>query len=302
MRRVRVTYKEAYHYVMNWGIEEKSIFFGESLKTYFLKLLKEKSEKLKIRLLAYYIMDNHYCLVLQNSSGRLSDFMRELNSQYAIYYRKKEGKKGYVFQGRYKSILIQEGQYLRNSIIYVLLSPVREGIVDNPYNYRWSSIKEYFNNKKDIIVDREYAEKAFKSKPVFDELLEEWKTKDLPVNRIRFGALIGAKNFREEAMEKFDRRDNQGGKSKRRRKGDYIFDTVDNVIEDFEKKRGVKIDQIKIHTKAGKELRAELLVMLKDKAGLRHKEIIDMPIFRPLKYSSLGQLYKRAKDKFMDTQ
>ena len=88
-----------------------------------------------------------------------------------------------------------------------------------------------------------------------------------------------------------------GGKSKRRRKGDYIFDTVDNVIEDFEKKRDIKVDEIKTHTKAGKELRSELLVTLKDQAGLRYKEIIDMPIFRPLKYSSLGQLYKRAKDK-----
>jgi len=126
MRRARVTYRNACHYIGNSGIEEEGIFSGGGLKSYFLKLLKEKSEKLKIRLLAYYITDNYYCMVLQNSSGRLSGFMRELNGQYAINYRQKEGKKGYVFQGRYKSVLIQEGQYLKKAIIYVLLCPVRE--------------------------------------------------------------------------------------------------------------------------------------------------------------------------------
>ncbi len=297
MRKARVTYKDAYHYIMNYGFEEKGIFSDSGSKSYFLKLLKEKSEKLKIRLLAYYIADNYYCLVLQNSSGRLSDFMRELNSQYAINYRQKEGNKGYVFQGRYKSILIQEGQYLKKAIIHVLSSPVREKIKDNPYNYEHSSIREYFNNKKSSIIDREYVEKTFQNKTAFDKLLEKLKTKELPVKRTRFGDLIGGENFREKAMGKFDRRDNGAGKSKRRRKGDYIFDTVDNVIEDFEKKRDIKLDEIKTHTKAGKELRSELLVTLKDKAGLRYKEIIDMPIFHPLKYSSLGQLYKRAKDK-----
>jgi REP element-mobilizing transposase RayT len=298
MRKARVTYQNAYHYIRNCGIEDRGIFFGDNLKVYFLKLLKEKSKKLKVRLLSYYIMDNHYCLVLQNSSGRLSDFMRELNSQYAINYRKKNDNTGYVFQGRYKSALVQEGIYLKKTIIYTLLSPVRDGIVSNPYNYKWSSIKEYFNDKKDCIVDRDYAKKEFKSKPAFDALLKEWETIDLPVNRSRFGALIGCKNFQEEAIKKYDRRKNKRGGSKRMRKGDYIFDTADNVIKDFEKQRGIKVKQIKTNTKRGKELRAELLVLLKDKAGLRYKEIIDIPIFRSLKYSSLGQLYKRAKEKF----
>jgi putative transposase len=298
MRRARVTYQNAYHYIRNDGIEDLGIFLDDSSKAYFLKLLKEKIKKLKIRLLSYHIMDNHYCLVLQNCSGRLSDFMRELNSQYAINYRKKNSNKGYVFQGRYKSVLIEEGVYLQKTIIYTLLSPVRDKLVRNPYNYKWSSIKEYFNDKKDGLVDKEYAKKEFKSKTAFDALLEEWKTIDLPIKRTRFGALIGDENFQEKAIKKYDRRKNKRGESKRMRKGDYIFDTADNIIEDFEKKKGVKVKQIKINTKRGKELRAELLVMLKDKAGLRYKEIIDIPIFRPLKYSSLGQLYKRAKEKF----
>lgn len=302
MRKARVTYREAYHYVMNWGIGERGIFFGDNLKAFFLKLLKEKGGKLKIRLLSYYITDNHYSLVLQNSSGRLSDFMRELNSQYAINYRQKEGKKGYVFQGRYKSVLIQKGLYLKKAIIDVLLSPVREGIADNPYSYKWSSINEFFCNEKYSIVDKNFLEALFQSKAKFNEMLEDQKAKDLRVSSTRFGSIIGGGNFKEEVLKKYDRRKNKRGDSKRMRKRDYIFDTADNVIEDFEKKKGIKVKQIKINTKTGKELRAELLVMLKDKAGLRYKEIIDIPIFRPLKYSSLAQLYKRRKERVESMQ
>jgi REP element-mobilizing transposase RayT len=144
MRRARITYPGAFHHVMNRGIEGKDIFSDDTDKDIFLRILKEKSKKLRIRLLVYCIMNNHYHLVLQNSSGMLSDFMRELNGEYGMVYRKRKGGRGYVFQSRYKSTIIQEGAYLKMVIIYVSLNPVRAGKVLNPYEYEWSSIREYF--------------------------------------------------------------------------------------------------------------------------------------------------------------
>ena len=98
MRRARVVYDGSYHHVMNRGLEGRSIFLGDKSKSFFLNLLKEKSKKLKIRLLGYCVMDNHYHLILQNSSAKLSEFMKQLNGHYGMIYRKKEGEKGYVFQ------------------------------------------------------------------------------------------------------------------------------------------------------------------------------------------------------------
>ncbi len=80
---------------------------------------------MKIRLFAYCIMDNHYHLVLENASDRLSDFQMLLNVQYGMYYRKMEGGKGYVFQSRFKSTLIENDSYLIQSIRYLLRNPVR---------------------------------------------------------------------------------------------------------------------------------------------------------------------------------
>jgi len=295
MRRARVKFKGSYHHVMNRGLEGKSIFVGDKAKYDFLYLLNEKSKKMKIRMLAYCLMDNHYHLILQNSSGKLSEFMKQLNGHYGIIYRKREGEKGYVFQGRYKSTLIQEGPYLRMSIIYVLLNPVRAGIAADPYEYKWSSIGEYFTSKKKnkYIVDKEFIEEIFQSKHVFNELFEEWAGIDMPIEKTRFGRIIGGKDFKEKALKKYDRRTKEGN-SKRMRKEDYIFESAETIIEKFEKDKKLKIGNINTNTLEGKKLRAELLILLKDKAGLTYKEIIEYPVFKPLKYLSLGQLYKRA--------
>ncbi|MEA1912755.1 MAG: transposase [candidate division WOR-3 bacterium] len=298
MRTSRVTYKGAYHHVMNRGIEGKNIFLDNKSKEYFLKLLKEKRKILKVRILAYCVMDNHYHLVLQNSSGRLSDFMRQLNGQYGINYRKKNGGRGHVFQDRYKSTLIQEDPYLSMAVVYVLLNPVRAGIIKNPYEYRWSSIGEYFKENRDKIVDNKYVEHIFQSKEVFEELLGEWSGKELPIKKTRYGEIIGREDFEQDAIKKFDRRKGKGY-SRRMRKEDYIFESPEEVIEKFEQEKGIKITGIRVDTFEGKNLRSELMVRLKDIAGLKYKEIMKYSPFRPLKYSSLGKLYKRAKDRLI---
>jgi REP element-mobilizing transposase RayT len=82
MRRARITYKGAYHHAMNRGHEGKCIFSKDREKEFFLKLLVETSKILKVRILAFCLMDNHYHLVLENSSARRSDFFKQLNGQY----------------------------------------------------------------------------------------------------------------------------------------------------------------------------------------------------------------------------
>lgn len=153
MRKARVTYTESYHHVMNRGIQGEEIFSDGRAKVYFLEIMEEKSENLKMRIFAYCLMDNHYHLILRNSSGRLSEFMKQLNGQYGIYYRKKKGGRGYVFQNRFKSTLIQKDKYLKMAILYVLLNPVRGRIVEFPWQYRWSRIGEYCRQEKSLFSE-----------------------------------------------------------------------------------------------------------------------------------------------------
>jgi len=294
MRKSRLTFKDAYHHVLSRGINGEPILAGKKCKEYFLHLLKASSRNLRIRLLAYCLMSNHYHLILQNSSGRLADFMRQLNGQYGLFYRGEYGGRGYVFQDRFKSTLIQQDNYLKMAIIYVLLNPVRARLVSNPYAYRWSSIDCYFGDGSSDIVSGSFVAALFGDKKQLDLLLREWLGRELTIIRTRVGDVLGEQWFVKEAMRNFERR-KKSGASLRMRKSDYIFEPAGAVIKRFEQDKGIKMDVSDVNTVLVKKLRAELLVWLRERAGLRYKEIIKLPLFHSLKYSSLGQLYKRAK-------
>lgn len=296
MRRARITYKGAYHHVMNRGIMGADIFLGDKAKYYFLECMEGKSKKLKIRIFGYCIMNNHYHIILENSSGKLSEFMKQLNGQYGVYYRRAMGGKGYVFQSRFKSTLIEKDNYLRMTIIYILLNPVRAGMVKNPYDYRWSSIGEYFAKGGSTFIDNEFVEGLVGNRGKLKKLMMEWISKDLPIKKTRIGDIIGTDEFLFDSIRKFERR-RKKRTSMNMRVREYQFKSINAIIRDFESEKGVNLEEINVEVYHGKRLRGELLVLLKEEGGLTYKEIIKLSIFQSLKYSSLGYLYKRTKER-----
>jgi REP element-mobilizing transposase RayT len=295
MRRARITYEGALHHGMNRGIDGNDIFTGRKSKAIFLELMTEAARKFKVRILAYTIMDNHYHLILENSSGRMSDFFRLLNGNYGLIYRKFSGEKGYVFQGRYKSTLIDLEGYLRIAIRYALLNPVRAGIVSTYNHYLWSSANEYFSDKSTDIVDHQFVNDLFSSKDDFIEFMTSDQMVELIPRHTKYGEVLGSNEFEKLAKEKFDRR--AKGLSlgwKRAEDQDPIFNPVEKVIWEFERRFGQKIEELNLSTHEGKRLRGELLVRLKDIAGLKYSEIINITPFTNLKFPSLGKLYKDA--------
>ncbi|MEN8222026.1 MAG: transposase [Acidobacteriota bacterium] len=297
MRRARVTYQGAYHHVMNRGYDGKPIFEDINDKELFLTFLKKYSEKLKIRIFSYCIMNNHYHLILENSSARMSDFLRQLNGNFGSSYRAEHGGKGYVFQGRAISTLIQDDSYLLLSIAYGLNNPVRAGLVKNFLKYEWSSASCYFNkDKSPDIVDISYVEDLFGDQRNLIDMVNKSNLKLLPIIGTRIGKVIGNKDFVSIAKDKFDRRDDKES-MEGKRINDLHFEPVEKIFMEFEKKHKIKVEEIDISNYYGKRLRGELLFNLKEKAGLKYAEIIKMDLFSDLKLHSLGKLYKSAKQR-----
>jgi REP element-mobilizing transposase RayT len=300
MWRARLTYKGAFHHVTSRAHGGENIFRGDGAKARFIDILQTSSLLHKVRVFVYCVMDNHYHLILQNSSGKLSEFMKKLNGEYGSYYRKKAGGAGYVFQGRFGSTLIEEDKYMTVAVVYALLNPVRAGIVSSPWDYEWSSINEYFAGSDTTFLDAEFVRDLFGEKVVLNELLREWRRRSLPVRASRAGDVLGDDEFIEFAMRKSDRR-KMRAESKRRRIEEYGFEPAEKVIVDFEKRIGSHVEKIDTGTRVGSRLRDELLVMLKDRAGMTYTEIVRYPLFQPLKHYSLGQLYRRAKARMRRT-
>jgi hypothetical protein len=87
-------------------------------------------------------MSNHYHLLLETSDGNLSSGMKLLNSVYAQYFNYSHDRTGHLFQGRFKAIVVEKESYLLELCRYIVLNPVRSGIVKSPGNYTWSSYRQ----------------------------------------------------------------------------------------------------------------------------------------------------------------
>ena len=86
-------------------------------------------------------MGNHYHILIETPDANLSKGMRQLNGMYTQKYNNKHGRVGHVFQGRYKAILVEKQTYLLELARYIVLNPVRAGMVKTAKDWPWSSYR-----------------------------------------------------------------------------------------------------------------------------------------------------------------
>lgn len=165
-RIARFVVDNGFYHVFCRGHNKQNIFHEENDFLKYLKILSESKVQYQLSLYHYVLMSNHPHLIVQAPTGNdLSSFMRKFNQTYAQYFRAKYGGVGYVWQDRFKSFLIQEGNYLLACGRYIELNPVRAGIVKDPKDYRWSSYRHYALGETSKIVDLNPAFLALSGNP-----------------------------------------------------------------------------------------------------------------------------------------
>jgi REP element-mobilizing transposase RayT len=142
-RTLRIEYENAFYHVIQRGIERRAIYRTDSDKEKFLKCIEESYEKYGSICHSYCLMDNHYHLIVQTPQANLKKIMHYINTSYVVYYNKKHRRVGPLYQGRYRSILIEAEEYLNYLSKYIHLNPVRAKIVKSPEEYKWTSYEEY---------------------------------------------------------------------------------------------------------------------------------------------------------------
>jgi hypothetical protein len=173
------------------------------------------------------------------------------------------------------------------------MNPVRAGINADFLTYPWSSARSYYHGES-LIADREYVRELFGSKKNFISQVQGSGMNKLPVLRTDVGDVIGSESFAEKALERFERRSGEEGRE-RKRVNDRYFDPLEKIIQEFEGMKGIHIDEIDAGGYAGKRLRGELLVYLKDNGGLTYGEIAEICIFGDIQMALLGKLYQDAR-------
>jgi REP element-mobilizing transposase RayT len=140
-RPLRIEYAGAVYHITSRGNEKKAVFKSDQDRINFLNILLHVNKHYNWICHAYCLMDNHYHLLIETPDGNLALGMRQLNGVYTQLFNKLHGRAGHLFQGRYKSILIQKDTHLLEVCRYVVLNPVRARMVEAPEAWKWSSYR-----------------------------------------------------------------------------------------------------------------------------------------------------------------
>jgi REP element-mobilizing transposase RayT len=142
-RPLRLEFEGALYHVTSRGNERKAIFRNESDFSTFIEVLNDVCERYNWVIHAYCLMANHYHLLIETPDANLSKGMRQLNGVYTQRFNRNYQRVGHLFQGRYKSILVDKDSYLLELCRYIVLNPVRaKGMVGHPSEWLWSSYHE----------------------------------------------------------------------------------------------------------------------------------------------------------------
>jgi REP element-mobilizing transposase RayT len=140
-RPLRLEFPGAVYHVTARGNNRQDIVTDDDDRRLFIELLGREVDQQRWLCYAWCLMNNHYHLLIETPEGNLVSGMRRLNQKYTQRFNRRHGRVGHVLQGRYKSILVDKQGYLLELCRYVVLNPVRAGMVDSPRDWRWSSYR-----------------------------------------------------------------------------------------------------------------------------------------------------------------
>ena len=138
-RPLRLEHAGALWHITARGNRKEDVFLDDRDRRNFLEHLAATVEMFGWRVHAWVLMTNHYHLLIETTEPNLGRGMHRLNGPYAQGLNKRHGRVGHVFQGRYKAILVERESHLLELTRYVVLNPVRAGMVDRVEDYPWSS-------------------------------------------------------------------------------------------------------------------------------------------------------------------
>lgn len=142
------------HHVIHRGNNRQIIFAEPDDYIYYLACLRSAKALYSCRIYAYVLMTNHVHLLVEPSGPTdLGRFMKRVAGRYTRYMNRKYGRTGTLWEGRFKSALVEGERYLLAVSRYIELNPVRAKLVSDPGEYRWSSYTAHASGDTDGTVD-----------------------------------------------------------------------------------------------------------------------------------------------------
>ena len=149
-RLPRLTLADLPHHVIQRGNNRQPIFVDRADHARLLALLADHAPRLGVALHAYVLMANHFHLLATPSTADgLPLLMQAVGRGYVRWFNDRHGRSGTLWEGRYRSTLIQPDPWLMACMVYIDLNPVRSGVVPDAAAYLWSSYGHYAGLRND---------------------------------------------------------------------------------------------------------------------------------------------------------
>lgn len=223
-RSLRIEFPGATYHITSRGNERRRIFHNAVDRRVFLQILGETAHRFGWSVAAWVLMTNHFHLVVQTPQPNLSRGMHWLNGRYAAWFNSRHQRVGHLFQGRFHSVLIEKETYFTEVLRYVVLNPVRAGMVDRPEDYRWSSYRvtagfddgvPWFDSGaalEPFAIDRQTAQSHYR-----EFVLVKAGLKDDLWNGLRNGIFLGTEGWAKTIRRQVESRPRSTDHPKRQR-------------------------------------------------------------------------------------
>jgi putative transposase len=207
-RQWRIEYPGALYHVLSRGNGGQLIFLSDKDRRIFLDLVQEFSERFNIEVYAYVLMGTHYHFLLKTPDANLSKGMQWFGTTYTRQFNLLNTKNGHLFQGRFKSIIVENDAYLLRLSCYIHRNPLRAGIVDRLAEFKWSSYLYYAYRKKapswlmtEVIQDQVSGKDK---KQAYRKIVQQYADESGSIwEDVKYGLVYGSEGFLIDLKERF---------------------------------------------------------------------------------------------------
>jgi len=174
-RRARLVIPEVPLHIIQRGVNRCAIFLDSDDREHYLSLLHYAAENNSIDIHAYVLMGNHvHLLVTACDSVSISTAMHRLGQCYVQAFNRKHKRTGTLWEGRFKSCLVDSEEYLLKVYRYIELNPVRAAMTESAEAYRWSSARGNLGIRVDPLLSPHTVFRAFENNGTSSTVYAQW--------------------------------------------------------------------------------------------------------------------------------
>ena len=307
-RPLRIEFEEALYHITARGNRRERIFASDADRARFLEIMARSLPRFGVEVHAYVLLPNHFHLLVRTRRANLSRWMHWVMVTYTISFNRRHDKVGHLFQGRYKSLLVEGGSYLLGLSRYLHLNPVRGKVIGrgNPgerrerlRKYPWSSYRGYagLSRQKEFVTEELVlgeldAGGVPEGKRRYRRFVEEGLLREIenPAAAAQWQAVLGSEGFLQRVRDKMQPRREKRREVKALRRGTLGPDAL-AIIGRVAKHYDLPIERLLIGKEYGLQARSIAMWTVWHVCELTLRDI--GTIFGGMDYAAVAQRVRR---------